>query len=264
MKLRSEMHEGFKLCPLFARLRREMSSPSPCLNLYFQTLLGTDMGIPLIRTGGTSENFKKDPIALLNHNPDFPIGRWTNTRVENNQLLGHLQLAPEGTSARIDEVRKLIFARVLCSCSVGFVPLEQELSGKGISFKRQRLLECSVVQFLRMRAPSGSKRKRLRLDISALTPIRSTASFDRTKTRRSRNVRPMPNACSRSRGPKQLLPAQHIWPNRNPHQLHPGRTPFLLDQRSREGGRCYFLGGLGVGPAPAVSTLNVQNFGSRP
>ena len=95
--------------------------------------------------GWDIREFQKNPIALLNHNPDFPIGRWTNTRVENNQLLGHLQLAPEGTSARIDEVRKLIFARVLCSCSVGFVPLEQELSGKGISFKRQRLLECSVV-----------------------------------------------------------------------------------------------------------------------
>src|SRR4051812_29647472 len=69
-------------------------------------------------SGWDLKEFKTNPIALLNHDPDFPIGKWTDIRIEGGRLMGHLSLAPQGTSARIDEVRKLIFARVLCACSV--------------------------------------------------------------------------------------------------------------------------------------------------
>jgi len=40
--------------------------------------------------GWVLENFTKNPIALFNHNSDFPIGRWKNLGVRNGALRGHL------------------------------------------------------------------------------------------------------------------------------------------------------------------------------
>ena len=41
-------------------------------------------------------------------------------------MRGHLELAPAGTSERIDEIRKLVEAGILQAVSVGFHPLEKE------------------------------------------------------------------------------------------------------------------------------------------
>ena len=65
-------------------------------------------------------------------------------------MRGHLKLAPEGISARIDEVRKLIQAGILKAVSVGFRPLKheplnKELPHKGIRFLEQELVETSIV-----------------------------------------------------------------------------------------------------------------------
>src|SRR5262249_37675111 len=61
-----------------------------------------------------------------------------------------LVMAPEGISARIDEIRKLINAGILRAVSVGFHPLDTEpLNPKdpwgGVRFKQQELVETSVV-----------------------------------------------------------------------------------------------------------------------
>ena len=103
--------------------------------------------------GWDLKNFKKNPIALFNHNSDFPIGKWRNLRVEKNELRGHLELAPEGTSRRIDEIRKLIDAKILKAVSVGFRPLEhkrrdedeKDYKGFGHRFIRSELVETSLV-----------------------------------------------------------------------------------------------------------------------
>jgi hypothetical protein len=63
---------------------------------------------------------------------------------------GHLALAPEGTSARIDEIRKLVDAGILKAVSVGFHSLEDEPLNKkepygGTRFLKQELVECSLV-----------------------------------------------------------------------------------------------------------------------
>src|SRR4249919_2175230 len=55
----------------------------------------------IMSDGWDIENFKRNPIALFGHRSDFPIGKWSNLRVENKQLRGHLEMAPEGTSQRI-------------------------------------------------------------------------------------------------------------------------------------------------------------------
>jgi HK97 family phage prohead protease len=103
--------------------------------------------------GWDLENFKKNPVALWAHRSDVPpIGKWNNLRVDKGALRGHLELAPKGTSDRIDEIRKLVEAGILQAVSVGFRPLESQPrksdDGKrrlGEIFLRQELIETSLV-----------------------------------------------------------------------------------------------------------------------
>ena len=108
------------------------------------------MGDIIKSDGWSLENFKSNPIALFNHNPSFVIGRWSGVRIEKAALRGHLELAPAGTSERIDEIRRLIDAGILRAVSVGFKPIEFEarkVDGKyvGEIFTKQELVETSLV-----------------------------------------------------------------------------------------------------------------------
>jgi len=95
------------------------------------------------------DNHNKNPIALFNHNPDSPLGIWEGVRVKDGTLRGYLRMAPEGTSPRIDEIRKLISANVLRAVSVGFRPIESEPRPEskkgGVRFTRSELVEASIV-----------------------------------------------------------------------------------------------------------------------
>jgi len=96
-------------------------------------------------------SFKKNPIALFSHRSDFPVGTWKNLRSEKSALRGELSLAPEGTSDRIDEIRRLINAGILRAASVGFRPRAYEAikdndgNFVGYRFTKQELLETSLV-----------------------------------------------------------------------------------------------------------------------
>ena len=97
--------------------------------------------------GWNLRNFQRNPIALFNHNSSFPIGFWKNVRTEGKALLGDLTLAAEGTSDRIDEIRRLVDQGILRAVSVGFVPIKTEPldKGNGIRFLQQELVETSLV-----------------------------------------------------------------------------------------------------------------------
>ncbi|MBO4221964.1 phage major capsid protein [Bradyrhizobium neotropicale] len=102
----------------------------------------------IMSDGWQLDNFKKNPIALFGHRSDFPIGKWKNLRVVNKQLRGHLELAPAGTSERIDEIRKLVEADILRAVSVGFRALEsrpRKETGFGSFFTKSELVETSLV-----------------------------------------------------------------------------------------------------------------------
>jgi HK97 family phage prohead protease len=102
----------------------------------------------IMADGWELANFKKNPIALFGHRSDFPIGRWSNIRVVDNQLRGYLDLAPKGTSQRIDELRALLDADILRAVSVGFRPIEtkpRKESDWGVFFTKAELVECSLV-----------------------------------------------------------------------------------------------------------------------
>jgi HK97 family phage prohead protease len=98
--------------------------------------------------GWVLSNFKRNPIALFGHDSSFVIGVWKNVRVERAALRGNLVMAPEGSSARIDELRRLRGAGILKAASVGFRPIETEQLDPdkfSINFIRQELVECSLV-----------------------------------------------------------------------------------------------------------------------
>jgi HK97 family phage major capsid protein/HK97 family phage prohead protease len=102
----------------------------------------------ILADGWELNNFNKNPIALFGHRSDFPVGKWKNVRVSGTALLGDLELAPKGTSDRIDEIRKLIEADILRAVSVGFRPLESKPisnNSNGEIYTKQELVECSVV-----------------------------------------------------------------------------------------------------------------------
>ena len=102
----------------------------------------------ILSDGWQLDNFKKNPIALFGHRSDFPIGKWKDLRVVDKQLRGQLELAPKGTSDRIDEIRKLVEADILRAVSVGFRPLEsrpREESDWGSFFTKCELVETSLV-----------------------------------------------------------------------------------------------------------------------
>jgi HK97 family phage prohead protease len=108
------------------------------------------MGDIIEAAGWDFSSFQKNPIALFGHRPDFPIGKWSKVRVENKEVRGQLELAPKGSSARIDEIRALVDAGILRAVSVGFKPIDHtpinpKEPWSGSRFTKQELVECSLV-----------------------------------------------------------------------------------------------------------------------
>lgn len=116
------------------------------------------MGDVIMAAGWNLENFKRNPVALFNHRSDFPVGRWRNLAVRDGKLTGRLDMAPKGTSPRIDEIRALIDHGILKAVSVGFKSLEEEPLDKrspssggpfpglgGKRYLKQELVETSIV-----------------------------------------------------------------------------------------------------------------------
>jgi len=100
--------------------------------------------------GWVLTNFKKNPIALFGHSGSFPIGTWTNLRIDGGRLLGELKLAARGTSARIDELSSLVEQKILRAVSVGFHPIDSEpIDPKRPHgpqrYTKQELIETSLV-----------------------------------------------------------------------------------------------------------------------
>jgi HK97 family phage prohead protease len=100
--------------------------------------------------GWQLDSFRSNPIALFNHNPNAPIGKWRNIRVEDNQLVAELEPAARGTSQRVDEILSLIEQDILRATSVGFralhsEPLDPKNPIRGTRYTAQELLETSIV-----------------------------------------------------------------------------------------------------------------------
>lgn len=104
------------------------------------------MGDVIEAKGWKLAHFKRNPIALFNHKSDFPIGFWSDVKVEGARLVGRLNLLPAGISERLDEIRAAVEAGVLRAVSVGFSATKAEPMGAGgVRFKETELVECSLV-----------------------------------------------------------------------------------------------------------------------
>jgi HK97 family phage prohead protease len=135
-----------------ALVRKTIAAKADGLDFVLSDETPDRMGEIIAAAGWQLENFKKNPIALFGHRSDFPIGKWKELHVEKGALRGNLELAPAGTSARIDELRNLIEAGILKAVSVGFQPLEkQPMDEKAdrffgpFKYLKQELVECSLV-----------------------------------------------------------------------------------------------------------------------
>ena len=91
-----------------------------------------------------------DVPALWSHDHRTPaIGRWVNLTTDPD-LEGELSFTPPGLHPLADMLWDLAVAGTIKTCSVGFIPLEWSWVEEaerpfGIDFKRQELIECSLV-----------------------------------------------------------------------------------------------------------------------
>ena len=99
--------------------------------------------------------FKKNPIALFAHRSDFPIGKWSDVRVENGKLIGKLNLAKRGTSYRLDELIGLVEQGVLRAVSVGFIPRKSEPMDPDNPYKGTRYLESELLETSLVSVPAN-------------------------------------------------------------------------------------------------------------
>lgn len=109
------------------------------------------MGDTIDPEGWDTSAFQKNPVALFGHDSSSPpIGRASNLAVENGKLMGDIEFMPPEISGFADSIYRMVLGGYLKAVSVGFVPLEYSFVEDkdrpwGIDFKRQELLEISVV-----------------------------------------------------------------------------------------------------------------------
>ena len=81
-------------------------------------------------------------VALWQHDPNSPIGYWTNLKAESDRLTGDIKFA----STDLAQMAKtLIDDGVPLGASIGFRGKGEPNKSGGIHFKAIELLECSVV-----------------------------------------------------------------------------------------------------------------------
>lgn len=192
--------------PLVTRTA-EQSAADP-----YEFIMSTDdtdrMG-DVVEIGGIDlKAFRKNPVALWQHDAESPIGTWADVRKEGGRLIGKLQLAAAKTSPLIDRLRQLIEQRVLRAVSIGFRALEIKPTGEGfgLRFLKSELVECSLVSI-----PANAAALRVKAlaphpaDADIFSPASAPGSSERTRARQAPSprrelapigVKPMPRTIS--------------------------------------------------------------------
>ena len=95
-------------------------------------------GFRMLTSGANLEEFKKNPVMLLNHGDwDLPIGRWENIRIEGTQILADPVFDEEDVRAK--EVKRKVDHDFIRMASVGAWPPEEKSDAYSLMFQGQTL-----------------------------------------------------------------------------------------------------------------------------
>ena len=131
----------------------------------------------LDQSGWVLGGFKRNPIALWNHDQGSPIGTWENLEIKGNQMMARLKLAVRGTSELVDTIWSLVEQKILKAASVGFMPLDYDIQKDGsIKVKKMELREISLVS-----VPADANA--LRVIASASEDVRDSILFGAPRRR---------------------------------------------------------------------------------
>lgn len=103
------------------------------------------VGDIVVLSGLDLKNYRRNPIVLLNHCPDDPIGTAV-AEVKSGRLEALITFAPEGASEEADEAYALAKAGVLRSASIAFaIKASSPIKGGGLKITEAELYEISLV-----------------------------------------------------------------------------------------------------------------------
>ena len=95
-------------------------------------------GFRMLTSGANLEEFKKNPVMLLNHDDySLPIGRWENIRVEGGKILADA-VFDEG-DARAAEVKRKVENDFIRMASIGAWPPEEKSDAYDLMLPGQML-----------------------------------------------------------------------------------------------------------------------------
>lgn len=103
------------------------------------------MGDIVCQDGWDLENYKQNPVVLINHNYNIlPVGKCVDIAVKNGRMHAVTQFADTQMGREVAQLYRGGFMRAF---SVGFRPLEWEpmKGGKGFKYTKNELLEYSCV-----------------------------------------------------------------------------------------------------------------------
>jgi HK97 family phage prohead protease len=107
------------------------------------------MGDTISAAGWELDSYRRNPVILWAHDSNQPpIGRMKSVFINGDRLIGDVEFASAETYEFADTIYRLITEGFIKAGSVGFVPIDYKFSGSrpgGIDFKRQELLEFSIV-----------------------------------------------------------------------------------------------------------------------
>lgn len=107
-------------------------------------------GHVLVPQGAALDNYRANPVVLWQHDAMMPVARSSDIRVAGNSITAKVTFAPQGVSAKADEVRGLVKSGIINAVSVGFdpidgTPLDPKRPRGGQRFTTWELLELSFV-----------------------------------------------------------------------------------------------------------------------
>jgi HK97 family phage prohead protease/HK97 family phage major capsid protein len=157
-------------CQISWEESRAMKNPRSIPEVMTKTHTGTEDGVEFVLSDQSADrmgdvimadgwklaNFRRNPVALFAHDPKFIVGRWKDLRIEGLELRGNLELAPQGTSQRIDEIVRLVEGGFLKAVSVGFKPLKYEALDEKDPWGGQRFLEQELVETSLVAVPANA------------------------------------------------------------------------------------------------------------